>query len=154
MSWKVEMKMKMYTNEVTEEIKEGLFEANQLIAEYLKGEAIKKCPVASGDLRRSIDYRNLDWTGFDFVADSPYAIYVEMMTRPHIIKIKDKKALHWTTGKAGGGKDVFATEVHHPGTTAQPFMLPAVMENRDKILRKYNEVVSTRLRNASYKFTE
>lgn len=41
-----------------------------------------------------------------------YGIHLEYGTRPHKIRIQEKKALHWKDG----GKDVFAMSVMHPGT--------------------------------------
>ena len=45
-------------------------------------------------------------------------------TIPHIIVPVRAKALHWIDRKTG--KDVFAMEVHHPGTQAQPHIRPAI----------------------------
>lgn len=67
--------------------------------------------------------------------------YLERGTRAHIIRPKNGKALRWPakgtpvtlggrarTGavrKLGKGAFAFATFVHHPGTKAQPFLIPA-----------------------------
>jgi hypothetical protein len=68
-------------------------------------------------------------------------VFLELGTRPHIIRPKSKKALRWpakgtaTTlaGRArtgavrslGRGAYAFAKLVHHPGTKAQPFLVPS-----------------------------
>jgi hypothetical protein len=51
-----------------------------------------------------------------------YAFCVEFGTKPHIIRPKNKKSLHWKQGN----KDVFAKIVHHPGTFPQPFIRTAI----------------------------
>jgi len=148
-------KLETFERKMVQELKDALFDANELIAEFVKGKAIEKCPVGhgpqAGELRRSIDYENLSWEGFDFVAKEPYAIFVEMNTKPHEIKPKNGKALAWgkEIGTTKDGKimrENVAKSVFHPGTQAQPFMLPAINENKDKIIKKYNEVIFSNLK--------
>lgn len=65
--------------------------------------------------------------------------FVEFGTKPHEITPRAAKALAWASGPAGGphrrlsgrprkgtarGDMVFAMRVHHPGTRADPFMVP------------------------------
>lgn len=65
--------------------------------------------------------------------------FVERGTRAHVITPRAAKALAWAAGGAGGqfrrlsgntrkgvgrGDVTFARRVHHPGTTADPFMVP------------------------------
>jgi hypothetical protein len=88
----------------------------QGIALDLQNELKRVAPVDEGRLKASIicDVRGSNIV----VAMVDYALYVEFGTQPHIIRPVNKKALHWKSGKA----DVFATEVHHPGTEPQPFI--------------------------------
>ena len=64
-----------------------------------------------------------------------YAAFVERGTRPHIIRPRTKKALAWGGPRTLGGRlrvkngvtasaTNFATVVHHPGTRAQPYLVP------------------------------
>lgn len=67
------------------------------------------------------------------------AAYLERGTKPHLIRPKAKKALRWpakgTPTTLGGrvrssaagrpGAYAFARLVHHPGTKARPFLVPA-----------------------------
>jgi hypothetical protein len=82
----------------------------------LVNELVLVAPVDTSFLRNSISY--------EIVGDKvrimmpEYALFLEYGTAPHIIKPVNAKALHWK----GGGGDVFAKEVHHPGTSAQPFI--------------------------------
>jgi hypothetical protein len=57
-------------------------------------------------------------------ADVSYATYVENGTRPHVIRPRRRKALKFKVG----GRTVFATVVHHPGTKGVHFMARAVRE--------------------------
>lgn len=63
-----------------------------------------------------------------------YAQFVEFGTRPHVIRPRNKKILAWgasrrLSGNARTGSDmIFAHEVHHPGTKAQPYIMPAAQE--------------------------
>ena len=50
---------------------------------------------------------------------------IENGTRPHLIEPLQAQALHFTKG----GKDIFAKYVFHPGTVAQPHMIPALQKN-------------------------
>lgn len=52
---------------------------------------------------------------------APHAIFVNIGTRPHEIRPKDKKALRW----AGGGVFHFAKVVKHPGYRGDAYMIEA-----------------------------
>ena len=102
---------------------------------------------ATGFLLRSINTGPVEG---DFVtgitgtvsASAPYALHVEYGTKAHIIRPKNKKALRWASGGGAGGW-AFAKSVKHPGTTAQPFLRPALTASRDAILNRFS--VATRL---------
>lgn len=87
------------------------------IAVDLTNELRRACPVDSGALRNSIKHETKS-NGF-VISMLHYALYVEFGTPPHIIRPKNAQALHW---KGENGQDVFATEVHHPGTRPNPFI--------------------------------
>lgn len=83
--------------------------------------------------------------GKDFAiveATAPYAAYVELGTRPHVIRPRTKSVLSWTEGKrlsgrarsgAAAGRRFFARVVHHPGTKPQPYLVPAARWALDKV---------------------
>lgn len=52
---------------------------------------------------------------------APHAIFVNLGTRPHEIRPKDKRALRW----AGGGAFFFARRVWHPGYRGDAYMIAA-----------------------------
>lgn len=105
--------------------------AQDLRAKALKVEARAKqhAPVDTGALRGSIHTREGRDEQGPFVevgSDLDYAIIVELGSRPHVIRPKDKQALAWP----GGAHPV--AEVHHPGTQAQPYLRPALEALRDE----------------------
>ena len=87
-----------------------LDEASKLLIQLIREEA----PKRSGKLRESV--RVLD-RGVDYVSvgpTAPYAIFVELGTRPHEILPRRAQALRfWVEGEI-----VFAKRVMHPGFQA------------------------------------
>ena len=89
-------------------------------------------PRKTGNLGRSITLGSVTPTRAETVARASYAAYVERGTKAHIIRPKTKKVLRWAADGSGrlsgavrtGGNVRFAKRVRHPGTKAQPFMLP------------------------------
>jgi hypothetical protein len=89
-------------------------------------------PRKTGNLGRSIRLGSVSPTRAETVAAAHYAAYVERGTRAHVIRPKSKKVLRWAADGSArlsgavrtGGKVRFAKRVNHPGTRAQPFMLP------------------------------
>ena len=90
-------------------------------------DAQRYCPERTGALARSIEHHLEDGdlivsaTGSD---ERTYAAYVELGTRPHEIRPSSKQALFWE----GAAHPVAA--VHHPGTRPQPFLRPALFQER------------------------
>lgn len=90
-------------------------------------DARRYCPKRTGDLAESIKHEVEDGTliisakGSD---EESYAAYVELGTRPHIIRPNGKKALFWPGAAHPVGL------VHHPGTRPQPFLRPALDQER------------------------
>jgi hypothetical protein len=60
--------------------------------------------------------------GFIIGTTKKYAPYVELDTRPHIIKPKYKQALKFSID----GNTIFSKEVHHPGTTGHHMFLRGI----------------------------
>lgn len=79
---------------------------------------------SSGHLRSSIDWdlgRDEEGLHADIGTTVDYALYVEFGTKPHIIESHGPYPLR--NRKTG---QVFGRRVRHPGTTAQPFLRPAL----------------------------
>lgn len=90
-------------------------------------DAKKNVLVDTGLLKRSIrsEFKKNDLTG-EVIVGAEHGIYVEKGTRPHTIEIKNSKVL-------SDGKNIFGRKVKHPGTKAQPFLLPAYLDNQNKL---------------------
>ncbi len=79
---------------------------------------------------------------------SSYAQYVEEGTKPHEIKPRIKRILHWQTAGPRGkkirglsrnvqgpmGYEVFKNRVWHPGTKAQPYIAPQIHRMRPRLV--------------------
>ena len=88
-------------------------------------------PRKTGHLGRSIVPGRVDRDGATIEARTPYAATVELGSRPHIIRPRKAKALAWggtrrLSGALSRGSSAtnFARVVRHPGTKAQPFLIP------------------------------
>jgi hypothetical protein len=90
-------------------------------------------PRKTGNLGRSIHVGSITPTQAETIASADYAAFVELGTRAHEIRPRRRKALRFaaSSGDArlsgtprSGGRVRFAKRVQHPGTRAQPFMLP------------------------------
>ncbi len=130
---KVEIRLKKIPNVLKEEklnaaveiaLKEGATRYKEMVLDYIdEGKAFRN---RTGVLRSSIiAYEN------KVVAKAPYAPFVELGTRPHIILPKNKKALRFIKD----GKEVFAKKVRHPGSKPYPFLF-ADIQNRAKEVAK------------------
>ncbi|MER7131254.1 HK97 gp10 family phage protein [Streptosporangium saharense] len=58
----------------------------------------------------------------------PYGLFVEVGTRPHVIRPKNPNG--WLRWAGSDGKVHLAKVVHHPGTRAQPHLRPALEDLR------------------------
>jgi len=93
------------------------------LARNLQNNIKKEAPYDQGRLKRSIrvDTRITDKysiiTGYYDEGIAPHGDYVLFGTKPHMIRPKNKKALHW------GGKDgPFSKGHRHPGTKPNDFL--------------------------------
>ena len=93
----------------------------------IAADARRYCPVDTGALKDSIEHHleNGDLivsaTGSD---ERSYAYFVEMGARPHVILPKQKKALYWD------GAPHPVRKVNHPGNKPEPFLRPALFQQR------------------------
>lgn len=89
----------------------------------------------TGNLGRTISRGGLTDTYTIVKATAGYAAYVELGTKPHVIRPRNRKVLAWPAGGARlsgsarrGGKMAFARVVHHPGTKPYPFLVPGAQK--------------------------
>lgn len=69
---------------------------------------------------------------------APHAIFVQLGTRPHVIRPKNKKALRW----ASGGKFFFAGKVNHPGYRGDGYLINAAT----LAVREFSSIVTAALK--------
>ena len=105
--------------------------ALDLIKNAMENVLVETCPVDTSGLKISIHGEVVGHKIEFSMVD--YAKHVEFGTKAHIIRPKNKKALHW-----GGKKGPVVKFVHHPGTEAQPFI-------RDAFYRKLPGIVEQKL---------
>lgn len=101
-------------------------------AEAVRAEASRRAPankrptvnIADEDrprLKDALKVQATDPLSADVVDTSGIGQFVEDNTKPHDIRPVAAGVLHWEDA----GQDIFAMQVHHPGTKAQPFLGPA-----------------------------
>ena len=110
----------------------------------------------TGNLGRSISPGYITTHEALVVAHAGYAAFVELGTRPHIIRPRNRQALRFPAAGAkvtlagrvrsgqGNGAYAFAKVVHHPGTKPYPFLLPGAKKAasgdgmKDLIIERWN----------------
>ena len=95
------------------------------LGEDILTDARRFVPVATGRLRESLDSEVNERVLRVGSRDVKYSVYVELGTAPHVIRPKTKKALYWE----GAAHPV--AKVNHPGTTASPYLRPALLKPRE-----------------------
>jgi hypothetical protein len=113
-------------------------------------EAKKRVARKTGHTARTIAPGALT-DSFTIVTAAGAAPYLEFGTKPHVIRPRTKAALSWTanrrlSGRArtASGRRFFAKVVHHPGTKAQPFLVPGAIAaihsvGIESIIKEWNE---------------
>ena len=91
------------------------------VSNHILAEMESRVPVKTGQLRTSLAVR-VEADKVIIGPNTPYAGYVEFGTKPHVIKPKNPDGV--LVFKVGG-TTVYARKVNHPGTQAQPYVLPA-----------------------------
>lgn len=94
------------------------------VASEILEDAKAYVPVDTGDLRADLDKEVTGLTAHIGAKTLVYSVYVELGTRPHMIRPSSKKALYW----AGAPHPV--KSVSHPGTSPQPYLSPALYKKR------------------------
>lgn len=117
-------------------------------------EAKRLVPRKTGNLGRSIRLDGATEDSVRVVAKASYAVAVEMGTRAHEIRPRNRRALRWAASPSGrrlsgsprrGAAVRFARRVQHPGTRAQPYMRPGAKRAlekaglRDWVISLWNE---------------
>lgn len=94
------------------------------VAAAIEADARSGCPVKTGELAGSIEHE-VDGHTARIGSNVKYAAIVELGSGPHIIRARNARVLaNRETGQ------VFGAVVHHPGTRAQPYLAPALYQER------------------------
>jgi phage gpG-like protein len=116
-------------------------------------EAQSRVPRKTGHLQRSIRPGRVTDDSAIIEARTPYAAAVEFGSKPHIIRPKNRQALAWPGAggrrlsgrrRVNSGPLTFAKVVHHPGTRAQPYLIPGAKAavakggGKDILITKWN----------------
>lgn len=102
----------------------ALHQALDHLASDIADTARTLAPFRNGHLKESI-FHETDGLTAIVGTDCSYWRYVEYGTAPHEIRPKAKKALFWEGAAHPVGK------VDHPGTAAQPYLRPALLQSRE-----------------------
>jgi hypothetical protein len=122
-------------------------------------EAKRLVPRKTGHLGRSILPGRVSDDSAIIEARTPYAAAVEFGTKRHVIVPKRASVLAWPASEGGRrlsgrartragkptGPTIFAARVNHPGTKAQPYLIPAAEKAlerhgfRDLIVKRWND---------------
>ena len=136
---------------------EGLTEATgtlrRLPAELEHSTILKMSQVAYDDAQRGAGRHNKTGALFQSLynrsipngreighdaARAPHAVFVQLGTRPHEIRPKNKKALRW----ASGGGFFFAGKVNHPGYKGDAYLIEAATT----AVRQFATIIDASLR--------
>jgi hypothetical protein len=97
-------------------------------AEVVKSAAAQLCAIKTGAMVESLIIQP-DGLIVHIGYTKPYAYWVETGTKPHTIRVKNKKVMY------NAEQDKFyGTIVEHPGAAAHPSLVPALEQSKSKIM--------------------
>lgn len=116
----------------------------------VQSNVIKNAPVnkgpGGGNLRQNIRATMLGAMRGKVESKADYSTYVEAGTRPHIIKIKNKKVLAASARRSNGvpnsaGYVVFGKQVNHPGTRPTWFFKKGLENSQNTIEEHFQKAI-------------
>jgi hypothetical protein len=132
-------KIKKYSRDVKIDVNKEVLSSALRVTADAKMNIYRNRSIKTSNLWKNITYRHIPSKyGAEVYTRVFYAEYVEEGTKPHVIKVKNAKALHFKVG----GKDVFVKKVNHPGTRAKPFMQPAADKERPIYIENLKRVLT------------
>lgn len=132
--------VKWYGDKVLATVDEAIEKFLYASAITIQRDAVNLCKVDTGHLRRSITYEvDKNKKQATIGTNVHYALHLEYGTKPHTIKVKNAKVL---ADKKG---NVFGKSVKHPGTRAQPFLRPALDNNKKNLSKMAQESLNAYL---------
>lgn len=135
MSFKPETKAEWNGPAVIKDFDKAQFKSLFKSAVIVEGQAVALAPVnktvgLGGQLKNSIT-KQVAKDNAVVGTNVLYAPFVEFGTRPHTITAHGKGL--------SDGTNFFGKTVNHPGTKAQPFLLPSLIRNIKKIIRIFKD---------------
>jgi HK97 gp10 family phage protein len=119
----------------TRKEKQNVKDALRKTAQRIERDAKENVAVDTGRLRSSITHQKVNDYLWKAGTNVRYAPYIEFGTSPHMITPRSKQALAFVSG----GQKIVVKKVKHPGTKAQPFLLPAAEKNRARLIAEIKE---------------
>lgn len=109
------------------------------IAIFVEAEAKQRVKVDTGNLRRNITHETEDDSNKSIArigTNVEYAQVLEEGSKPHTINFDKPQRLKID------GVWVTVSKINHPGTKAQPYLVPSIEENVSEIQRRIREGLS------------
>lgn len=132
----VERTFAMAPRNMLRELDRAVQKTGILIERNSKVEAPVNKQTGGGNLRQSIRFRKTGTAKGVVEVGAEYGVYVHGGTRPHVIRIRNKRVL---ANKRTG--QVFGRVVHHPGTKANPFLQRGVDRAQPSINKYFTDAV-------------
>ena len=108
----------------------------------IEGDAKRKAPVnkqsGGGNLRQLISSRMTGKASAVIESKAKYSAFVDQGTRPHIIRVRNKKVL-----ANRRTNQIFGRVVKHPGTRKQPYFTDAVRGNESYLNNQLKDALQT-----------
>jgi hypothetical protein len=129
-------------DEAIAEMKRKREQTIEEIAVFVEAEAKQRVKVKTGELRRKITHvteHGDEVSRAKVGSNLEYTQTLEEGSSPHTIRSNDGKPLRFKIN----GNWVVVDQVNHPGTRAQPFLLPSITENTGEIQDRIKRGLST-----------
>lgn len=116
-------------DDAADEVDDAIERALLKTALAIESDAKRLAPVDTGNLRKSIEARQVSPSKYVIGTPLEYAPYVEYGTGPHLITSNGEDPLTFKVD----GQWISKHQIDHPGTPAQPYLRPALNANRDAL---------------------
>lgn len=126
--------MKTWSSKVEDQVKENIKISTMSVKKNAMSNLTANDSVKTGQLRANIETK-IDGLEGEVKAATKYAKGVEDGTKPHIIRPKNKKFLHWK------GAMHPVKLVNHPGSKPKPYLIPALEKEQPILMKNLEECI-------------
>ena len=131
-------KSEWYGRECMDHINRKLYKNMVVVSSWVKGEAKRRCPVGeTADLQKSITNEVKSESGEIVGRIGSNVVYAAIQEYGGVIRARNKPYLHFKT------KDGKWHKVKSVTIPAQPYLRPAILDNKDQITTKLGGSSST-----------